>query len=110
VKASFLAAIAKGETSSPLVSKEAAVEMLGTMMGGYNVDPLVDALDDPAIASKAVEALSKTILMFDARHVVAEKMKAGNKFAEQVVKSWAEADWFTSRPKSQRSIRCVVSR
>ena len=73
--------------------------MLGTMVGGYNVGPLVDALDDPALAPKAIETLSKTILMFDAKHGFAEKMKAGNKFAEQVVKSWAEAEWFTSRPK-----------
>ena len=70
----------------------------------------MDALDDPAIASKAVEALSKTILLFDARHDVAGKMKAGNKFAEHVVKSWAEAEWFTSRPKVPEKYSLCVSK
>jgi aconitate hydratase 2/2-methylisocitrate dehydratase len=98
VKAGFLAAIVKGEASSPLISKEAATEMLGQMVGGYNVAPLVDALDDPSVAPIAVHALSNTILMFDSKFDVEEKMKAGNKYAEQVMKSWAEAEWFTSRP------------
>jgi len=99
VKAAFLAAVAKGETVSPLVTKEDAVKMLGTMGGGYNVSPLVAALDDPTLAPIAVQQLSKTILMFDAKFDVEEKMKAGNKYAEQVMKSWAEAEWFTSNPK-----------
>eukprot|EP00403_Amphidinium_massartii_P021121 CAMPEP_0178398878 /NCGR_PEP_ID=MMETSP0689_2-20121128/14995_1 /TAXON_ID=160604 /ORGANISM="Amphidinium massartii, Strain CS-259" /LENGTH=912 /DNA_ID=CAMNT_0020019645 /DNA_START=40 /DNA_END=2778 /DNA_ORIENTATION=+ len=99
VKAAFLAAIVKGEASSPLISKELAVEMLGTMQGGYNVAPVIAALDDSALAPKAAEALSKTILMFDAFHDVVEKMKAGNTYAKQVVESWAAAEWFTSKPK-----------
>lgn len=99
VKAGLLAAIAKGEATSPLISKDAAIEMLGTMGGGFNVAPLVDALDDAQLAPKAAEALKHTILVFDAKHDVHEKMKAGNKHAEAVVKSWAEAEWFTSRPK-----------
>jgi len=99
VKAAFLAAVAKGEAASPLINKEAAVEMLGKMVGGYNVAPLVEALDDPSLAPLAAEALKKTILMFDAKFDVQEKMKGGNKHAEEVVKSWAEAEWFTSRPK-----------
>mmetsp|Transcript_97592 Transcript_97592/g.252560 ORF Transcript_97592/g.252560 Transcript_97592/m.252560 type:complete len:902 (-) Transcript_97592:316-3021(-) len=108
VKAGFLAAIAKGEAASPLISKEDAVKMLGTMLGGYNVGPLVEALDDPSIAPLAVEALSKTILMFDAKFDVEEKMKAGNKYADQVVKSWAEAEWFTSRPAVPEKISLCV--
>jgi len=99
VKASFLAAVAKGEASSPLLSKKDAVQLLGTMLGGYNVGPLVSCLDDDELAPIAAEALSHTLLMFDAKHDVNEKMKAGNKYAEQVVKSWAEAEWFTSKPK-----------
>merc|ERR1719148_32850 len=73
--------------------------MLGKMVGGYNVSPLVAALDDPTLAPIAVQQLSKTILMFDAKFDVEEKMKAGNKHAEQVMKSWAEAEWFTTQPK-----------
>merc|ERR1719325_288971 len=73
--------------------------MLGKMVGGYNVAPLVAALDDPALAPIAAKELSQTILMFDAKFDVEEKMKQGNKFAEQVMKSWAEAEWFTSQPK-----------
>jgi aconitate hydratase 2/2-methylisocitrate dehydratase len=67
VKAAFLAAVAKGEAASPLITREAAVEMLGKMVGGYNVAPLVAALDEPALAPIAAEQLSKTILMFDAK-------------------------------------------
>jgi aconitate hydratase 2/2-methylisocitrate dehydratase len=99
VKASFLAAVAKGEASSPLIKPSDAVEMLGTMLGGYNVAPLVAALDDEKLAPTAAEALKHTILMFDAKFDVQEKMKAGNKHAEAIVKSWAEAEWFTSKPK-----------
>jgi aconitate hydratase 2/2-methylisocitrate dehydratase len=99
VKASFLAAVANGEASSPLISKVEAVEMLGTMVGGYNVAPLILALDDEALAPVAAEALKHTILMFDAKHDVNEKMKAGNKHAEAIMKSWAEAEWFTAKPK-----------
>eukprot|EP00928_Gymnodinium_smaydae_P033084 TRINITY_DN237_c0_g1_i3.p1 TRINITY_DN237_c0_g1~~TRINITY_DN237_c0_g1_i3.p1 ORF type:complete len:914 (+),score=247.60 TRINITY_DN237_c0_g1_i3:82-2823(+) len=98
VKAAFLAAVAKGEAASPLVSAETAVELLGNMLGGYNVAPLVAALDDPNLAPKAATALSHTILMFDAKFDVQEKAKAGNKYAEQVMKSWADAEWFTSKP------------
>jgi aconitate hydratase 2/2-methylisocitrate dehydratase len=108
VKAGFLAAIAKGEATSPLISKKDAVKMLGSMLGGYNVDPLIASLDDPELAPLAVEALSTTILMFDAKHDVHEKMKAGNKFAEQIIKSWAEAEWFTLKPPVPEKISVCV--
>ncbi|MFX5521428.1 aconitate hydratase B, partial [Acinetobacter baumannii] len=95
VKAAFLAAIAKGEATSPLVSKERAVYLLGTMLGGYNVAPLVELLDNAELAGLAAEALKKTLLVFDAFHDVADKAKAGNEAAKAVLQSWAEAEWFT---------------
>ena len=76
VKAAFLAAVAKGETSSPLIDKVRATELLGTMLGGYNIEPLIDLLDDEEVASTAVAGLSKTLLMFDAFHDVVEKSKS----------------------------------
>lgn len=108
VKASFLAAIAKGETTSPLVSAEYAVKLLGTMQGGYNIEPLIQALDNPALAPIAAEALSFTLLMFDNFHDVTEKAKAGNPYAEQVMQSWANAEWFLSRPKLAEKITLTV--
>lgn len=107
VKAAFLADIAKGEAVSPLVSPEHAVALLGTMLGGYNVQALVALLDTP-LAAHAVTALSQTILMFDAFHDVAEKMKAGNPHAKKLIASWAEGEWFTSRPALPEELRLVV--
>jgi len=109
VKANFLNAIMKGEASSPLVSKLDAVKLLGTMQGGYNVQPLVDALDlDDELANEAVKGLSKTLLMFDAFHDVEDKMKAGNAKAKSVIESWANAEWFTSRPKLPEKVSLTV--
>jgi aconitate hydratase 2/2-methylisocitrate dehydratase len=107
VKAAFLAAIAKGETQSPLVSREQAVKLLGTMLGGYNIQPLLDCLDDSELAPTAVQALSHTLLMFDAYHDVIEKAKT-NPFAKQVVDSWVNAEWFTSRLKLAETITVTV--
>ncbi|MDO4699089.1 MAG: bifunctional aconitate hydratase 2/2-methylisocitrate dehydratase [Moraxella sp.] len=98
VKAAFLNAIVKGEATSPLVSKERAVYLLGTMLGGYNVAPLIDLLDDAELGGLAADALKKTLLVFDAFHDVEEKAKAGNANAKAVLQSWADAEWFTSRP------------
>ncbi len=108
VKAGFLAAIAKGETHSPLVSPEKAIELLGTMQGGYNIHPLIDALDNEALASIAADALSHTLLMFDNFYDVEEKAKAGNVHAKRVVQSWADAEWFLSRPKLADKITVTV--
>ncbi|MBR9882549.1 MAG: bifunctional aconitate hydratase 2/2-methylisocitrate dehydratase [Oceanospirillales bacterium] len=108
VKAGFLAAIAKGEASSPLVDKVKAVELLGTMLGGYNIAPLVESLDDESLAPTAAKALSHTLLMFDAFHDVKEKMDAGNAYAKQVVESWANGEWFTSKPKLEDKITVTV--
>ena len=108
VKAGFLAAVASGETKSPLVDAVKAVELLGTMLGGYNIQPLISALKDDALAATAVNALSKTLLMFDAFHDVKELADAGNDYAKQVVQSWADAEWFTSRPKLANKITVTV--
>lgn len=107
VKAAFLADIAKGEASSPLLSKEKAVALLGTMLGGYNVLALVELLDSD-VAEHVVPALSKTILMYDAFYDVEAKMKAGNQYATQIIESWANAEWFTNKPAMAESIEVVV--
>ena len=108
VKAGFLAAVAKGETTSPLVSPEKAIELLGTMQGGYNIHPLIDALDDAKLAPIAAKALSHTLLMFDNFYDVEEKAKAGNTHAQQVMQSWANAEWDLSRPELAEKITVTV--
>ncbi|HCG6158095.1 bifunctional aconitate hydratase 2/2-methylisocitrate dehydratase [Vibrio parahaemolyticus] len=108
VKAGFLTAVAKGEVSSPLVSREKAAELLGTMQGGYNIAPLVELLDDEALAEIAVKALSHTLLMFDAFYDVEEKAKAGNAHAQKVLQAWADAEWFLSKPKLEEKITLTV--
>ncbi len=109
VKAAFLSAIAKGEaTSPPLVSKEYAVKLLGMMQGGYNIETLVELLDDSDLAELAGEQLKKTLLMFDAFNDVKEKMDAGNAVAKSVVESWANAEWFTNKKKVPESTKMVV--
>ncbi|MDP3211389.1 bifunctional aconitate hydratase 2/2-methylisocitrate dehydratase [Methylotenera sp.] len=112
VKAAFLSDIAHGKASSPLVSAEQAVALLGTMLGGYNVQALVGLLDlsktNPTMADVAVKALSQTILMFDAFHDVDEKMKAGNLHAKKLIESWSNAEWFTNAPKLADEIKVVV--
>ncbi|MGR5131227.1 bifunctional aconitate hydratase 2/2-methylisocitrate dehydratase [Vibrio alfacsensis] len=108
VKAGFLTAVAKGEVVSPLVSREKAAELLGTMQGGYNIAPLVEFLDDDLLAPISVKALSHTLLMFDAFYDVEEKAKAGNTFAQQVLQSWADAEWFTSKEKVAEKITVKV--
>jgi aconitate hydratase 2/2-methylisocitrate dehydratase len=108
VKASFLAAVAHGDLAVSAISKAKATELLGTMVGGYNVKPLIDLLDDAEVAQVAADGLKKTLLMFDYFHDVAEKAKAGNAFARQVVQSWADAEWFTSRPEVAQKITVTV--
>ncbi|MCK8684235.1 bifunctional aconitate hydratase 2/2-methylisocitrate dehydratase [Pseudomonas umsongensis] len=98
VKAGFLSAIAKAEARSPLIDKQRAVELLGTMQGGYNIATLVELLEDAELAAVAAEQLKHTLLMFDAFHDVAAKAKAGNVHAKAVVQSWADGEWFTARP------------
>ena len=108
VKASFLAAVAHGDVKVGLISKAKATELLGTMVGGYNVHPLIELLDDAEVAGVAADALKKTLLMFDYFNDVATKAKAGNVKAQEVMKSWADAEWFTSRPEVERKITVTV--
>ncbi|MCF6250804.1 MAG: bifunctional aconitate hydratase 2/2-methylisocitrate dehydratase [Methylococcaceae bacterium] len=108
VKAGFLAAVAKGEDSSPILDAARATELLGTMLGGYNVAPLIELLDNDELAAIAVKALSHTLLVFDAFHDVKEKADAGNDFAKQVINSWAEAEWFISKPEVPEKLTVSV--
>ncbi len=108
VKASFLSAVAHGDVSVALLTKAKATELLGTMVGGYNVKPLIDLLDHTEVSSVAAEGLKKTLLMFDFFHDVAEKSKAGNANATAVIQSWANAEWFTSRPEVAKKITVSV--
>ncbi|OFV48131.1 Aconitate hydratase B [Oligella urethralis] len=108
VKASYLAALAFGEEKTPLISPEKATELLGTMLGGFNIAPLVKLLDNEQLAPIAANALKNTLLMFDAFHDVREKAEAGNQFAKEVLQSWADAEWFTSRPAVPESLKITV--
>ncbi|RZL08358.1 MAG: bifunctional aconitate hydratase 2/2-methylisocitrate dehydratase, partial [Rubrivivax sp.] len=108
VKASYLAAIAHGTEKCALITREKATELLGTMLGGYNIHPLVELLDDELVGGIAADALKKTLLMFDAFHDVKEKADKGNAHAKAVLKSWADAEWFTSRPEVPESITVSI--
>ena len=108
VKASYLAAVAHGTEACPLIDRASATHLLGTMLGGYNLTPLIDLLDDAEVAPVAAEALKKTLLMFDQFHDVKEKADKGNSFAKDVMQSWADAEWFTSRPEVPESITLTV--
>lgn len=108
VKAGFLTALAKGETTSPLITPEKAVELLGTMQGGYNIHALIEALDNDKLAPIAAKALSHTLLMFDSFYDVEEKAKAGNVYAKQIMQSWANGEWFTERPELAEKITVTV--
>ena len=108
VKASYLAALAFGSEKNPLIGRERATELLGTMLGGYNVSPLIELLDDDALGAIAADGLKKTLLVFDAFHDVEEKAKAGNANAKAVMQSWADAEWFTDRPEVPESMTITV--
>ncbi len=108
VKASYLAAVAHGTEKTPLLSREKATELLGTMLGGYNISPMVDLLDDALVGPIAATGLKKTLLMFDQFHDVKDKADKGNANAKDVLQSWADAEWFTSRPEVPQSIKITV--
>jgi len=108
VKASFLTAVAKGEAQSPLVDRALAVDILGTMLGGYNVATLVELLDDAELGAAAAEELKGTLLIFDAFHDVEAKAKAGNEHAKDVIRSWADAEWFTRKDDVPDEIEVAV--
>lgn len=108
VKASYLAAVAHGTEKSPLISRAKATELLGTMLGGYNIGPMVDLLKDAEVGTVAADGLKKTLLMFDQFHDVKELADAGNANAKAVLQSWADGEWFTSRPEVPQSITFTV--
>ncbi|MHC1481456.1 bifunctional aconitate hydratase 2/2-methylisocitrate dehydratase [Frateuria aurantia] len=108
VKASYLAAVALGTETCPLITPAKATELLGTMLGGYNIHPLIELLDHAELASIAADALKKTLLVFDAFHDVKEKADKGNAPAKAVLQSWADAEWFTSRPEVPESLTVTV--
>ena len=108
VKAEFLALVASGKEKCALITNVQATELLGTMLGGYNIQPLIDLLSDAACAQTAANALKKTLLMFDFFHDVKELSEKGNTFAKEVMQSWADAEWFTSRPSVPESLKVTV--
>ena len=110
VKASYLAAVAHGTEKCSLISRQKATELLGTMLGGYNIHPMIELLDDAdaAVANQAAAGLKNTLLMFDQFHDVKEKADKGNAYAKAVMQSWADAEWFVSRPEVPKSIQLTV--
>jgi len=109
VKAAFLTAVAKGETTSPLIDKKHATKLLGTMLGGYNVESLIGLLEDPEVGSLAADGLSHTLLMFNAKHDVIELAET-NENAKRVVDSWSNGEWFTTKPELPEVIKAIVFR
>ena len=109
VKAGFLASVAKDEQTCNAISQEQATFLLGTMMGGYNIAPLIELLDIDTTAQIACDALSKTLLIYEAHQEIVEK-STNNTFAKQVVDSWANADWFTSKNELSKEIKLTVFR
>lgn len=97
VKAAWLTKVAKSKVSSPLLTKTDAALLLGTMLGGYNVEPLIEFLEDKELASEAAEALKQTVLVYSAFDTIAEMSKS-NSYAKEVLTSWANGDWFLSKP------------
>ena len=108
VKAEFLAKVTTGAEKSPVISKIKATELLGTMLGGYNIKPLIDMLSDAECGQTAADALKKTLLMFDYFHDVQELAEKGNANAKSVMQSWADAEWFTSRPEVPKSLTVTI--
>jgi aconitate hydratase 2/2-methylisocitrate dehydratase len=108
VKSAYLEKLAKGEQSCPVISRRHATQLLGTMLGGFNIKPLIDVLDDAEVGSVAAEGLKKTLLMFDYFHDVKALADQGNANARGVLQSWADAEWFTSRPEVPQSLTITV--
>jgi aconitate hydratase 2/2-methylisocitrate dehydratase len=108
VKAGFLSDVSKGSTKCPLIDRRRATELLGTMLGGYNIVTLVGLLDDAELSELAADQLCHTLLMFDAFHDVCEKADGGNAQAKRVIQSWADAEWFTSKDKLPERLTTTV--
>ena len=107
VKAGFLSDLTKGKTDSPYISREDAVAILGTMLGGYNIQPLIDCLEIDGLADDAADALSNTLLIFDAFNDIFELSK-DNVHAKRVIDSWANGEWFTNKSEVPESIKLTV--
>ena len=107
VKAAFLADTAKGLVNCGWITREYATELLGTMLGGYNIQPLIDCLDDDVTGSIAADALSKITLVYDAYHDIKDKA-ANNQHAARIIRSWADAEWFTNKPEMPKEITVTV--
>ena len=110
VKASYLAAVAHGTEQCTLISRKHAAQLLGTMLGGYNISPMIELLDDAdaLVAEQAANGLKNTLLMFDQFHDVKDKADKGNAQAIAVLQSWADAEWFTTRPEVPESITLTI--
>lgn len=108
VKAAFLAEIAKGTVTCALIDRAKATELLGTMLGGFNIKPLIELLDDSVVGAVAAEGLKKTLLVFDYFHDVKELADKGSANARAVIQSWADAEWFTSRPEVPASLTVTI--
>jgi aconitate hydratase 2/2-methylisocitrate dehydratase len=108
VKAAFLADVAKGAETCALIDRKLATELLGTMLGGFNIKPLIELLDDADVGTVAAEGLKKTLLVFDYFHDIQELSDKGSVNAKAVIQSWADAEWFTSRPEVPESLTLTV--
>ncbi len=112
VKAAFLSTVAKGTVATTLLTREKATELLGTMLGGFNIKPMVDLLADAQVGAVAAAGLKKTLLMFDYFHDVKELadkgVNPGAANAKSVLQSWADAEWFTSRPEVPKSLTVTI--
>ena len=108
VKADYLSSIATGRETSPLISRQKATELLGTMQGGYNVKTLIALLNDSALGTSAADGLKKTLLVFGAIKEVQALASAGSANAKAVLKSWADGEWFTARADLPKSIKLTV--
>ena len=107
VKAAFLSDITSGDTTSPYISKTEAVEILGTMLGGYNIAPLIKCLQIDELGDAASDALSNTLLIFDAFNEIYDLSKT-NAYAKKVIDSWAEGKWFTDKNDIAEQIKLTV--
>ena len=107
VKAGFLSDLTKGKTNSPYISKEEAVSILGTMLGGYNIQPLIDCLEIEGLEESGADALSNTLLIFDAFNDIYELSKT-NEYAKRVINSWANGEWFTNKEDVSEKIKLTV--
>ena len=106
-KAAYLTAIAKNEEVSAFISNNDAIELLGTMVGGYNVQSLIALLDSP-MADKAADVLTSCTLIFDAFHDVIEKCNQGNKSALKLMTAWSNGEWFLRREALSHEIHTIV--